>query len=293
VTDSLRIALVQAASGDDPAASRARIDALLATVAPGSVDLIVTPEMTPFCGPRPLMAERTESIPGETSRWAAAWAAKLDALFIVGSLIEKTADSATTGRYRNTGVAIAPGGREIARYTKLHRFDVSIPGQVEFRESDAIDRGSAAPTIFAWAGWRIGWTICYDLRFPEAFFPPDTETPPELWIVPSAFTRATGVRHWLPLLQARAIETFAWIAAPNQTGKHPNGLESFGHSVVFGPDGNRVALLDEGSDQPGPPAILRATLDRTACAPLRQRIPALRHRLARVVWPGDSGPAAP
>ena len=117
--------------------------------------------------------------------------------------------------------------------------------------------------------WRIGLTVCYDLRFPELY----RELAADVLLVPSAFTHLTGQAHWGPLLRARAIENLAYVVAPAQGGHHENGRRTWGHSMVVDPWGEVLAQQDEG------PAVVVATLERSRLTQVRQELPALDHRV--------------
>lgn len=162
-------------------------------------------------------------------------------------------------------------GKRVAFYDKIHLFDVSVNAAGEsYNESARMqpgDRAVLADTPFG----RLGLAVCYDLRFPE-LFRTLTAQGATLFAVPSAFTRSTGRVHWELLNRARAVENLAFVIAAAQTGRHDNGRETWGHSLIVEPWGE---ILAERAAEPG---IITASLDAEAQARLRQRFPALDHR---------------
>ena len=171
-------------------------------------------------------------------------------------------------------------GTRRGRYDKIHLFDVSLPGGREsYRESTRIRPGSSTVVLPTPIG-RLGLTICYDLRFPE-LFRELVEQGMDVVAVPSAFTAATGRAHWDTLLQARAIENLCWVLAPAQQGRHPNGRETHGHSMIVDPWGRVLERIAEG------PGSVSAKIDLAAQAKLRREFPALSHRRIR---PGRGEP---
>lgn len=186
-----------------------------------------------------------------------------------GSFFEDLGD----GRLANTTVVFDRLGNEVARYKKIHLFDITTPNGEAYRESDYTEPGREVVTVDL-DGVRVGLAICYDLRFAELFLELRRQGA-ELIMLPSAFTLQTGKDHWEVLLRARAIETQCYIAAAAQTGAYPAGSGSrytFGNSLIADPWGQVIARV---SDQPGHAA---ATLDRGYLELVRQRLPVESHR---------------
>lgn len=162
----------------------------------------------------------------------------------------------------------------IARYDKLHLFDVAIGAGERYRESASLRPGRNLP-----ANRRpcdtpvgcVGLSVCYDLRFPE-LYRQLSQQGAQILLVPSAFTATTGQAHWEPLLRARAIENQCWVIAPNQCGQHANGRETWGHSLIVSPWGELVAC------RPSSPGVVLAEINLAELATLRDRFPALQHR---------------
>ncbi|MEO5766822.1 MAG: carbon-nitrogen hydrolase family protein [Polyangia bacterium] len=171
---------------------------------------------------------------------------------------------------RNTSVLVAPDGSVMARYRKMHLFDVDLPGGVRFRESEAIEAGDQVVVVpFPWGG--LGLSICYDLRFPE-LYRQQTAAGARVLTVPSAFTAETGKDHWHVLLRARAVENQAFVLAPAQFGLHGGQRRSYGHALIADPWG---AVLAECGDHEG---VAVAELDFGYQDEVRARLPCLSHR---------------
>ncbi len=168
-------------------------------------------------------------------------------------------------------LVIDASGERVARYDKIHLFDVGIPGGEEsYRESNHTFPGGQAVCVDTPVG-RLGLAVCYDIRFPELFLRL-TELGMEVLVLPAAFTSRTGKAHWEVLLRARAIESLCYVAAAAQGGQHENGRETWGHSMLIDPWGEIIAEL---KTEPG---VLVADTDLLALEKIRQRFPALEHR---------------
>jgi nitrilase len=162
-------------------------------------------------------------------------------------------------------------GERVARYDKVHLFDVSVPEtEEEYRESDSIENGDKLVVIDTPFG-NVGLSICYDLRFPE-FFRKMLEQKVEILLVPSAFTAETGAAHWEMLLRARAIENLCYVIAPNQGGVHQNGRKTFGHSMIIDPWGKILDCFEMGS------GFAIAEVNKERLKKVRASFPVLSHR---------------
>jgi hypothetical protein len=169
----------------------------------------------------------------------------------------------------NRGFLIDPQGEVAARYDKIHMFDVDLPNGEIYRESRSYTPGEHAVTAdLPWG--RLGLTICYDLRFP-ALYRALAEAGSMFLAIPSSFTKQTGEAHWHVLHRARAIENGCFVFAAAQGGRHENGRDTFGHSLVVDPWGR--VLAEGGVD----PAVVIADVDPAAVAAARARIPSLLH----------------
>ncbi|GAB1718090.1 MAG: Nitrilase/cyanide hydratase and apolipoprotein N-acyltransferase [Nitrobacter sp.] len=184
----------------------------------------------------------------------------------VGSLALR----ATPDKAVNRSFLIGPSGDVLARYDKIHMFDIDLGGGESYRESANYQPGETA--VIADLPWgRLGMTICYDLRFP-ALYRALAEAGASFLTVPSAFTRKTGEAHWHTLLRARAIENGCFVFAAAQAGLHENRRETFGHSLIVDPWG--AILAEAGGLEPG---VVLATIDPAKVAAARNAVPSLQH----------------
>jgi predicted amidohydrolase len=186
-----------------------------------------------------------------------------------GSIAERAGD-----KLYNTTLVFNPAGREIARYRKIHLFDIVTPDGTGYRESNVFGSGEEVVTCEV-NGVPVGLAICYDVRFPELFLAL-RRAGAELIFLPSAFTVQTGKDHWETLIRARAIETQCWIAAPATFGQHASGsgspLYTYGHSLVCDPWGHVVAKVSDGT------GWATARIDTALTAKVRRDMPVLEHR---------------
>ena len=269
----MRAALLQITSSDDPAENLATVAAMLAEAKAGGADIALTPEVTNCVSTSRARQEavlcREEEDPTlaglrEAARRHGLW-------LLIGSLALKTGDP--DGRFANRSFLIGPDGGIVARYDKIHMFDVDVTEAETFRESAAFRPGDAA--VVAGTPWGgLGMTVCYDLRFPH-LHRALAQAGAALLAVPAAFSPVTGAAHWEVLLRARAIECGAWVLAPAQTGAHRltegRPRRTHGHSMVVAPWGEVV--LDAGTG----PGVYLAEMDPAAVADARRRVPALTH----------------
>jgi len=236
---------------------------------PEGVGLLALPEVFAVRGPPQALRAAAEWLPGPMTRRLMALAASRRIWILAGSLVER----GRGGRLYNTSLLLDRRGRLAARYRKLHLFEARLDDGRRIRERDTYTPGSR-PVLAEIEGWRCGLAICYDLRFP-ALFAGYARQGADLLFAPSDFTRATGRAHWETLVRARAIETQAFVVAPNQCGRHPaGGAASYGHSLVVGPWGS---VLARAGDRP---RLLTVTLDPGQLRRARARLPGLRTRSA-------------
>lgn len=274
----MRVSVVQMSPGHDKAANLAQarrlIDAALGADHP---DVLGLPEMwTCLGGDRAAKFTEAEVLPpvGSNEPGGAAYeflrSVAREKRIVVhgGSLGEKAGD-----RLFNTTVLFDASGREVARYRKIHLFDIVAPDGTGYRESATYAPGESIATATL-DGVTVGLAICYDLRFPELFLAL-RRAGAELIFLPSAFTRETGKDHWEPLLRARAIETQCWIAAPACYGPHVGAAGAprwtYGHSALVDPWGTIVAQASDGT------GFATATIDRALTARVRRDMPVLAH----------------
>jgi nitrilase len=196
-------------------------------------------------------------------------------MWIVGGTIP-IRDEAEPGRVAAACLVFDERGRSVARYDKIHLFDVDIPGREErYRESATVVPG-ARPVVTLTPLGHLGMAVCYDVRFPELFRVLQAQGA-EVFSLPSAFTAPTGRAHWELLVRARAVENLCYVLAPAQSGTHDNGRETYGDSMIVDPWGHVVARVAEVG-----PGLAVAEIDRTLQHELRGRFPALSHRKFQV-----------
>jgi predicted amidohydrolase len=273
---SFRVGLIQMRSGRIPAANTDAAIRLIGEAKASGADYVQTPEMTNI-----MEVKRQEMFaaiaPEESDASLAAFreTARTQRLWVhVGSLAIKISPDKAVNR----SLLIDPRGEIVARYDKIHMFDVDLAGGESYRESRNYRPGEIAiATDLPWG--RLGLTICYDLRFP-ALYRALAEAGASFLAIPSAFTRQTGEAHWHVLMRARAIENTCYVLAAAQGGAHENGRETFGHSLVVDPWGRVIA---EGGTEPG---VVMAEIKVAEVATARGRLPSLQHgRRFEVVAP--------
>jgi len=264
---AFRVGLVQMRSGRAPQANVDAAAKLIGEAKDAGADYVLTPEMTNVmeAGRQKLLAAivAEENDAGLTMFRELA---RRHALYLhIGSLaIKVTPDKAV-----NRSLLIDPRGEIVARYDKIHMFDVDLANGESYRESNNFRPGELA--VLHDLPWgRLGLTVCYDLRFP-ALYRALAEAGASFLAIPSAFTQQTGEAHWHVLNRARAIENGSFVFAAAQGGKHENGRETFGHSLVVNPWGRVIA---ESGTEPG---VVLADIDPAEVAAARARIPSLQH----------------
>jgi predicted amidohydrolase len=264
-----KIALFQSSTGVDPEANaRALVDAI-AEAAAGGAEMLFTPEMSGLLDRDQQRARKNLRSEDEDLVLAACReAAKANRIWLhVGSLAVLTDDD----KVANRGFVIDREGQVRARYDKIHLFDVDLPTGESWRESNTYSPGKGVVLVNGTPVGKLGLTICYDLRFP-GLFARLAEADADLISVPAAFTVPTGKAHWHVLLRARAIEAGLFVVAAAQVGRHEDGRQTFGHSLVIDPWGE--VLLDMAEER----GIGFADIDLARISDVRSRIPALSHR---------------
>lgn len=262
------VGLVQANSQDDPQANLDEVLAGIDRAARMGAQFVSLPETWNYLGEKDGEVAAAVTIPGDLTDALAEKARQQGIWLHAGSVIERVAGQ---HRYSNTTLVFDPRGEIVARYRKIHLFDVDIEGQASFRESDTIAPGDEVVT-FDMDGTRVGLAICYDLRFPE-LFRKMTLAGAEIIMLPAAFTLMTGKDHWEPLIRARAIENTVFMVAAAQVGPHPPGRMCYGRSMVVDPWG--VVLAQAGDI----PTVIIATLEMDEISRVRGQIPSLNNRM--------------
>jgi deaminated glutathione amidase len=264
---TFKAAMIQMRSGLKPDANIDDAVRMIGEAKSAGAEYVLTPEMTNI-----LAAKREQLfavvVEEETDASLAAMrtiARKLGIYVHVGSLAIKLSHD----RAANRSFLIDPKGDIAARYDKIHMFDVDLADGESYRESRNYRPGELA--VLADLPWgRLGLTVCYDLRFP-ALYRALAEAGATMLAIPSAFTKQTGEAHWHVLMRARAIENGCFVFAAAQAGKHENGRETFGHSLIVDPWGRIIA---EGGTEPG---VVMAEIDPAQVTNARSRIPSLQH----------------
>ncbi|MCV3270046.1 carbon-nitrogen hydrolase family protein [Roseobacter sinensis] len=267
----MKTALLQLNVSDDPAANLEMTRALVRQAAAEGARFVLTPEVTNCISTSRSHQNAILQFEEEDITLAALRAeAKAHGIWLlIGSLALKTGDA--DGRFANRSFMIDPQGDVVARYDKIHMFDVDVTPEETWRESEGYRPGGQAvlaQTDFA----TIGLTICYDLRFPK-LHAALANAGAQILTVPAAFSPVTGAAHWHALLRARAIETGCFVLAPAQTGEHASQShktrKTYGHSLVVAPWGE--IQMDAGAD----PGVYMTDLDMGEVAKARGRVPSL------------------
>ncbi|MGQ9660051.1 MAG: carbon-nitrogen hydrolase family protein [Thermochromatium sp.] len=265
-----KIGAIQMASGPNVSANLFEVERLVREMAEEGTELVVLPENFAFMGQhdRDQLALRESDGSGPLQSFLARLARQFG-IWLVGGTIPLEAND--PDRVRAACLVFNDRGERVARYDKIHLFDVSLPGFDEhYHESAVIEPGSQPVVVESPCG-RIGLSVCYDLRFPELYRRLLDEDA-EILVVPAAFTAVTGKAHWESLLRARAIENLAYVVAAAQGGFHINGRETHGHSLIVDPWGTVLAEISRGAGH------VQATLDREFLDSVRRSFPTIHHR---------------
>ena len=266
----MRAAILQMTSGIDPAANAAVIVDAVEQAAEQGADMLFTPEMAGYLDRnRARAAETLRSEADDPVLAAVREAAARHGLWVhLGSLPLK--EEGGDGRWVNRSFVIDGKGQIRARYDKIHLFDVDLATGESWRESAVYRPGEKVAAVETPWG-RMGLSVCYDLRFPD-LYRALTNAGATMLLVPAAFTVPTGEAHWHVLLRARAIEAGCFVIAPAQTGRHEDGRETYGHSLVIDPWGE--VLLDMGEEA----GLALADIDLSRVEDVRGRVPAIANR---------------
>lgn len=265
-------ACIQFTAGPDPEANLRTVAGLVRQARDAGAEFVATPEVSNFIesGKRRRDKARHEAddpfLAGmrELAREAGLW-------LLLGSLVIDPAGEAEAGdgRLANRSFLIDAAGAIVARYDKIHMFDIDLPGGESYRESSAYRPGGR--TVVAETPWgRLGMSVCYDVRFPH-LYRRLAQAGADFLAVPSVFTVPTGTAHWHVLLRARAIENGCFVLAPAAWGEHAGGRRSYGHSLIVDPWGK---VLADGGDGVG---IVTAAIDPARIAEARGMVPSLKH----------------
>jgi len=266
----MRVAAIQMCSGRDVAANLEEAGRLVRRAASAGAQLVVLPENFALMAADD--AERLRNAEAELDGPAQDFArgiAREQGVWLVAGTIALRTDS--SARVRSACFLFDSSGEVRARYDKIHLFDVRLENGEHYRESAAIEPGSRVVVADTPVG-RMGLAVCYDLRFPE-LFRRMLDAGAELFAVPSAFTALTGRAHWEVLLRARAVENISYVIGADQGGRHSNGRETFGSSMIVDPWGAVAARIDRGV------GVVTGEIDADYLRRIRGSLPSIHHRV--------------
>ena len=264
---NLKVACIQTNSKSDPNINIREVSSLIRAARSTGAELITTPEVVGMLEPnreKALNKAQPENYHGVLREFRAL-SRDLAIWLLIGSISIKLSN----GKLANRSFLINPDGQIIARYTKIHMFDVEVNDGSIYRESATYQPGTSA--CLASTPWGlVGLTVCYDIRFP-ALYRDLAKAGAKIIFIPSAFTEVTGEAHWHILQRARAIENGCFIVSAAQTGMHEQNRKTFGHSIIVDPWGN--ILADANKDV----GFITADLDLNLVDEVRKKIPSLTH----------------
>ena len=264
---NLKVACIQTNSKSDPNINIREVSSLIRAARSNGAELITTPEVVGMLEPnreKALNKAQPENYHGVLREFRAL-SRDLAIWLLIGSISIKLSN----GKLANRSFLINPDGQIIARYTKIHMFDVEVNDGSIYRESATYQPGTSA--CLARTPWGlVGLTVCYDIRFP-ALYRDLAKAGAKIIFIPSAFTEVTGEAHWHILQRARAIENGCFIVSAAQTGMHEQNRKTFGHSIIVDPWGNILADADKDV------GFITADLDLNLADEVRKKIPSLTH----------------
>lgn len=264
-----RVSLIQMVSSAKIAQNLQLIETLLIQAREEQAQLVVLPENYAFMGMNEVDKLQIAEVYGQgpVQDKVSELAKRLGLWIIAGTFPIKGAGSKT----RASCIVYDDQGKSVARYDKIHLFDVRVSAKEAHQESAAIERGTKVIVVDTPIG-KVGLSVCYDLRFPELYHQLEMKGA-QIFTVPSAFTQVTGLAHWEILLRARAIENQCYVLAPNQGGRHENGRETYGHSMIVEPWGGIVTKMESG------PGLITADIDLARLDLLRKQFPCVDHHV--------------
>ena len=269
-----KVAAIQMATSPNVSANLLEAERLITEAAESGAGLIVLPENFAFKGEhdREMGTLRERPGDGPLQGFLSQTAQRLGVWLVGGTIPMEAADGA---KVRASSLVFNDRGEQVARYDKIHLFDVElVEADERYEESNTIEPGEQAQVVDTPFG-RLGLTVCYDLRFPE-LFRQLLDLGAEVFVVPAAFTAMTGKAHWEILVRARAIENLAFVVAAAQGGYHINGRETHGHSMIVDPWGMVLAQVPRGA------GFVSVELDRDYQRTIRRTFPTIEHRRVAV-----------
>ncbi|ODS31096.1 MAG: N-carbamoyl-D-amino acid hydrolase [Candidatus Scalindua rubra] len=264
--DKFIVAAIQLCSNEDKNRNLKLVSQFIDNAVKDGANIIVLPEMFNCCGHTEVMVENAEEIPGSTINILSDKARTHGIYIVCGSIFEKVEKN----KVHNTSVIVGRNGEILAKYSKVHLFDVDIQDKIRYKESEHVIAGQKI-VIVNMGSFEAGLSICYDLRFCELFRTLALRGA-KIIFVPSAFTSTTGEYHWDPLIKARAIENQVFVVAANQIGTSPNNITCYGKSMIVDPWGRVLAKAKDNEN------VITAEIDLNLLDEVRAEIPLFEHR---------------
>ncbi|MGB3513420.1 MAG: carbon-nitrogen hydrolase family protein [Microcoleaceae cyanobacterium] len=262
-------AAISMTSVPDLSTNLAQAEELIDLATRQGAELVTLPENFPFLGKEEEKIAQAKAIATESEKFLKTIAQKYQITILGGGYPVPTED----GKVYNIASLVDSSGTEIARYEKVHLFDVNLPDGNTYQESTTVKAGTQLPQVYPSKDYgNLGISVCYDVRFPE-LYRHLSNCGAEVLFVPAAFTAYTGKDHWQVLLQARAIENTCYMIAPAQTGRHYGRRQTHGHAMIVDPWG--LILADSG-DKPG---VAIAEINPSRLEQVRRQMPSLQHRI--------------
>jgi len=262
-------AAIQMNSLPDLSKNLAQAEELIDLAVRQGAELIGLPENFSFLGDEDAKLAQSETIAQESEKFIKTMAQRFQVSILGGGFPVPVEG----GKVHNTALLVDQSGQEVARYEKVHLFDVNLPDGNTYHESQTVVAGLRVPPVYPSKDLgNIGISVCYDVRFPELYRQLSLMGA-EVLFIPAAFTAYTGKDHWQVLLQARAIENTCYVIAPAQTGRHNSIRQSHGHAMIIDPWG--VILADAGDD----PGVAIAAIEPARLEQVRRQMPSLHHRV--------------
>ena len=268
----IRMAVIQLNSRNIPSENMAAVEQSLDRAAEMGAEFVALPELWTYLGPYSGYDEAAQTIPGPAIALLQEKAREHNMIVHGGSIVER--HPTLSGKFYNTSVLIDRHGEIVARYRKIHLFDVHLANGEKHLESERIVPGDSVVTAEI-AGITFGLSVCYDLRFPELYRSLALQGA-QVLLVPAGFTLHTGRDHWEVLLRARAIENLCYVVAPGQVGTYPPNKQCFGRSMIVDPWGLVIAQAQDA------PTVILCEVDLAQIDQARAQIPCLEHRRPHV-----------
>ncbi len=267
-------AAVQMTSVPDLGKNLAQAEELIQLAVNRGAELVCLPENFSFLGDEDAKMRQCQEIAERSQKFLETMAQRYQITLLGGGFpVPQNSESAKLNKFFNTALLVGKNGEELAKYYKMHLFDVNLPDGNTYQESDSVVAGTEAPPVyFSEKLGNLGLSVCYDVRFPELYRHLSLKGANVLFI-PAAFTAYTGKDHWQILLQARAIENTCYVIAPAQVGNHNPRRKSHGHALIVDPWG---LILADAGNQPG---VAIASIEPSRLEQVRRQMPSLQHRV--------------